>query len=1525
MFKKFSAIVATLSVVFTALTATAASATTYTPNSNSNVTGSIWEGTIPSNGRVQVSANSKRLSFSKNWRWEGTSLPELQDHVVSFAWTLTTPDNTVINQTNAMAMGYSAYAMGSLSGNTYKSINTVGSSTDLNFVGDAGVTYNSGSASFDIYSYDSTILQTGIFTLSLTLKVDGVEYTNFTTSGANNAYLYRNYFWVTGQTNAGTSLNVDYAGNEKMTATNTACIDTALVNVDDVLSIRRVVDGNAVKEQPSGVNRSISGSLVLPGSNGWVNLSYADEYHRTLTVTQEHKDRGVMIESDLQFVDSSSSSASLNADNGLSAGLHDIGISIVNQDGVEVTAGCTPPVPSTPTATIVGTSASLVSTGTFLDSSYVTYQCQLYKTSDNSALGSPTTAYGTNWVNGGYSSMGCTNIYGVPGGTQFYGKLVAVSRIYSGWTSTSAASASLTMPSPGVTITSTPSNGTAFGNLKSIVSHNQNVLAGSGTLSGTGFAEPTGGAIEVLKNMSNVSLRRFTTAGLDSTFGTKTIPTPYVSFNLTTGFHGTVAAPKPYVLFSSQSGSTALTIKDFNLDGSAGSTREVTNAQLLSLCQSEFGNTYTSVIAGYGVSSPTTEVYFQVACSAAPKVGYLLAKVNPAGAAAPTVVTNFGVPTADLTGSVTNGSILGMNGIPTSVNWTATGSTPMLTFIAMPLKIGDCNPSCASVYNGTAKIHRITAAGTALAPATAGVANPASGENLSISMSSVNFGDLLVTRRIFGMSVSTSFVKVGATGNGSALTPVWDSSVGQSDASSSLGTIMGKTDDGQVVLLRSASSAGANTVKLAKLNLANGAVTTFGEALSFTTSGSPYSFYAQTGNNGFIYLAQSALNSGKVDQIVSVGQTANPPVAPTVPVPAGDANTDLGRSLDAGGLKVTIGGTALNVVTGVKFGTVTAKFTKTATSLVITVPAGATGTSAVTVLYAGGTIAVGDWEYMGATKRAQTLTPTGLGAATFTGASDANRNLSVASSIDGYTVTITSKTPAVCTFVQGVIDFVGNGTCVIQATQAGDAVTAAATSTYEIYYETTVTASALYSTDAAKPTITLTGVGLGAVSKVMFGSVEVVPTKKTDTSITVKVPSAPSAGANVDVKLKYNNGTIIDTDLDFDFVGALKVEQELTFSAGFTLADYGDAVRTLSTISKDKSPDQNVLPDLPYVYSTSTPDVCDVDGDQLRFVAGGTCTVKVTQPGNVGVVAATASFNIIVSKKAQTITVNNTLSVTNVTGASLDADNSNDEVVLDYESSDESICTVDGDGFVTGIAAGSCEITITAEGDDRYLEDVKIVTVTVTDDPTDPAPEAADVIDQTPIAISNGGANAFISLSDPSLQVSWDKANGKLTPRATGVYTGNVVATLKFTVGGVDKFCTTVFGSTTALKVPAKPVLPENATAKQALAYAKAFAAYKKAYNAAFGSKIFKSAVFCADGNKLTGTTFGTLKKVAKTAAEKKVEAANLKLLKNYTGTVEISVKRWRAWPTTAKNKTGNGNVGKTIPATKNINTLTLG
>ena len=162
------------------------------------------------------------------------------------------------------------------------------------------------------------------------------------------------------------------------------------------------------------------------------------------------------------------------------------------------------------------------------------------------------------------------------------------------------------------------------------------------------------------------------------------------------------------------------------------------------------------------------------------------------------------------------------------------------------------------------------------------------------------------------------------------------------------------------------------------------------------------------------------------------------------------------------------------------------------------------------------------------------------------------------------------------------------------------------------------------------------------------------------------------------------------------------------------------------------------------------------------------------------------------------------------------------------------------------------------------------------------------------------------------------------------------MATISFVKAGVTYTCTNVFGSTSKLTNPRKPTAPtalgEGATAKQIAAfnkaqaaYVKALAAYKVAYNKVWGTKVFASKNFCSDTSKLTGATFSTVKKVSKTSAEKKAEANALKALKGYTGDVTITVKRWRAWPTTMKNKKGNAGTGKTISSTRNIDTLTLG
>lgn len=455
MFKKFSSIVAALSVVFAGLTATSASATDYTPNPESNIVGASWSGQIPGNGAMTVPVNAKRISLTKQWKWEGASLPDVEGKTVTFDWSLTLPNNTVVNAANASSSGFSAYSSGNLNGQgTYAYVDSAPQSTDLEMTGTQGATYSQASVYFDLYSYNNIVLSSGTYTVNLTLKIDGVVYTNFTTSGADNAYVERNEYYVTGASGLNTAMTVEYLGLDKVTIESATCINTSLLEENDVLTIRRLVDGAEVPVQTPGVSRSMNlGHLVVDYQN-WPYLNTNGNIF-TYTLTQNDITRGLKLESDLQFIDTASSNPSLTVNNGLSAGSHTFEISVVDQDGVEVTSGCTPPVPATPTVTINGTNVSAVATGTFSESNIATYTCQAYKASDNTTLGSPSYGSTSNYNNGSYGTLTCSSFTGITGGTQFYVKVVATSGISSAWKSLSSASNTVTMPSSGVTISTT--------------------------------------------------------------------------------------------------------------------------------------------------------------------------------------------------------------------------------------------------------------------------------------------------------------------------------------------------------------------------------------------------------------------------------------------------------------------------------------------------------------------------------------------------------------------------------------------------------------------------------------------------------------------------------------------------------------------------------------------------------------------------------------------------------------------------------------------------------------------------------------------------------------------------------------------------------------------------------------------------------------------------------------------------------------------------------------------------------------
>jgi hypothetical protein len=177
-------------------------------------------------------------------------------------------------------------------------------------------------------------------------------------------------------------------------------------------------------------------------------------------------------------------------------------------------------------------------------------------------------------------------------------------------------------------------------------------------------------------------------------------------------------------------------------------------------------------------------------------------------------------------------------------------------------------------------------------------------------------------------------------------------------------------------------------------------------------------------------------------------------VKPTGPVPAVTAvDLKYATNTPAAGTKVTFTGTNLDVTTAVKFGSVAASIgTKTATSLQVTVPAGATGTVAITLESANGNGDGGNFTYVGTSKIAQTVALAAGAANAAVG--DADRTLSATVSMTGYTavanLTYSSTTASVCTVTGSKLKFVGKGTCTVKATQAGSSWTAEGVDTKSI-------------------------------------------------------------------------------------------------------------------------------------------------------------------------------------------------------------------------------------------------------------------------------------------------------------------------------------------------------------------------------------------------------------------------------------------------------------------------------------------
>jgi hypothetical protein len=353
-------------------------------------------------------------------------------------------------------------------------------------------------------------------------------------------------------------------------------------------------------------------------------------------------------------------------------------------------------------------------------------------------------------------------------------------------------------------------------------------------------------------------------------------------------------------------------------------------------------------------------------------------------------------------------------------------------------------------------------------------------------------------------------------------------------------------------------------------------------------------------------------------------------------------------------------------------------------------------------------------------------------------------------------------------------------------------------------------------TPAAGTKVTFTGTNLNLATAVKFGAVAATLGTKTATSLEVTVPAGTGTVA---ITIESANGNAAAGN--FTYVGVNKVTQSVTLNAGANTAAVGDADRTLvATVSMTGYTAVASL-----TYTSSTPSVCTVTGNKLKFVGKGLCSVTAMQAGSSWAAEGGAARDISVSgPDAQTITIK-----TPSTGErmiSLDgffiypSTNSGQPLSIRFDT--PTVCKKGtyGATHVVNVKTGSCKITVSAAGNAQWMASTKVLTYTVAKAGTTKITDAGNVT--APVVLNGNGAKTNV-LSEV---ISWKKSTGALTIASKSVWVGPITATATIKVGSKTYSCTVKYGtlkaaSATSVKTIASPAAlcaGKTASEKAALA-----------------------------------------------------------------------------------------------------------
>lgn len=354
---------------------------------------------------------------------------------------------------------------------------------------------------------------------------------------------------------------------------------------------------------------------------------------------------------------------------------------------------------------------------------------------------------------------------------------------------------------------------------------------------------------------------------------------------------------------------------------------------------------------------------------------------------------------------------------------------------------------------------------------------------------------------------------------------------------------------------------------------------------------------------------------------------------------------------------------------------------------------------------------------------------------------------------EGLTISYTSSNTSVATISGNTVTILKPGTTDIIASQAGDATHYAATSVSQ-----TLTVKKAIQTITFNPLTTKT-----------YGDAPFTLPQVSDKNLTITYKSSDTNVASV-------SGNTI----------TIKKPGEVTITASQAGNAYYLAATSVSQTFKIQKANQTILfPEieshvygsadfelpkntnkgLPISYSSTNPSVATISGNIVHIVGAGSTKITATESGNEYYnPASSISRTLTITKAPQTITFSELAPCTFGQRPISLKGTVNSTLTVEYESSDYSIATIEGN-VLTIVGAGQCYITASVPGDANHFTATSVERTLVVNKATptisfNSIPE--QVYGNSPITLcasaSTGDAVSYVSSNPSKVMVVGDNA-----------------------------------------------------------------------------------------------------------------------------------------------------------------------